>query len=305
MGRAIVVLSVLGAVSALLWQLVGPGFGVPQLDELDPHEHPPIELPAGLPLRATFAGLSNPVRGTAAPPSSGQSIHLSWVRIRGGELRAPWWTSGPPERLYPAAVALPDFSLSKTEVTVAMYRRCVEAGACPADTLTRATLHGEVAEDWSLNCNWRYSDREDQPMNCVDLTEARAFCSWVDGRLPSEAEWVWAAGASRGWLHPWGDEPPDCDHAVMYVPEHTWGCGGDGLQNPCSRAAGASPDGVCDLAGNVWERVEACGPDADQICAHGGSAGYPSPLTMLNAARILDDGTTRADDIGIRCARDG
>ncbi|RME49580.1 MAG: protein kinase, partial [Deltaproteobacteria bacterium] len=135
-----------------------------------------------------------------------------------------------------------DFYIDKTEVTVAQYQRCVDAGVCSSALLDQS--------DWGSDeaCNWGKPGREDHPINCVDWSQAKQYCQWVGGRLPTEREWEYAARGEGGWEYPWGDAEADCDHAVMHDGED--GCGAYSTMPVGSKPAGASPFGVLDMAGN-------------------------------------------------------
>jgi formylglycine-generating enzyme required for sulfatase activity len=86
----------------------------------------------------------------------------------------------------------------------------------------------------------------DHPAVEVSWYGAKAYADWVGGRLPSEAEWEYAARGSEGSVYPWGDDEPTCDLAQYS------GCSGD-IVPVGSFPDGASWCGVLDMAGNVWE----------------------------------------------------
>ena len=140
------------------------------------------------------------------------------------------------------------FEMMRTEVTVAQYKACVEAGhpGCVAATICD-----------SGSPNYDEAGSEDHPIVCVSWEMARAFSEWVGMRLPTESEWEYSArgpmaSADDYSVFPWGTDALDCDHAVYDQ------CGGD-EQDVCSRSpAGDSPFGLCDLSGNVWEWVQDC-----------------------------------------------
>ncbi len=131
------------------------------------------------------------------------------------------------------------FRIDRTEVIRVAYARCGSAGRC-----------AKVALDLSVD--------PDRPMTDVSWLEARASCAFSGGRLPREIEWEKAARGSDGRAFPWG-ATADCARA-------NWG-NFDG-EGPCaavnpghpvavgSYPQGASPLGVLDLAGNVWEWVD-------------------------------------------------
>jgi serine/threonine-protein kinase len=133
------------------------------------------------------------------------------------------------------------FWIYRTEVTNGMYRLCVESGTCepPASqaSQTRELYYGSPAYD-------------QYPVVHVDWHRAATYCQWVGGRLPTEAEWERAARGSDGRLFPWGDQIPQSD--VANVAESLVG----DTVAVGSFPGGASPYGVLDLSGNVYEWVE-------------------------------------------------
>jgi len=181
---------------------------------------------------------------------------IRWVRLEGGTFRMGS-TGGDSDEKPVHTVRVAAFEMAQTEVTVAQYRRCVKAGEC-------------TAPDNDGNCNWGKSGRDDHPVNCVDWKQANVFCAWVGARLPTEAEWEYAArSGGKDIKYPWGDEAADCGRAVMDPPGDVGnGCGKDSTWPVCSKPRGNSTQGLCDMAGNVWEWV------AD--CWHGSYQGAPS-----------------------------
>lgn len=138
---------------------------------------------------------------------------------------------------------LPGFFIDKTEVTVAAYGKCVDANLC------------RVPSTDNENCNWVKVGKENDPMDCVPLLWAAAYCESLGKRLPTEAEWEKAARGTDGRKYPWGNDMTACDKAVMRG-YGDFGCGTGGTMDVCSKSpAGDSPYGLCDMSGNVWEWV--------------------------------------------------
>lgn len=149
-------------------------------------------------------------------------------------------------------VKVEPFELSLTEVTVLQYARCVEGGACDVERVR--------TPDWgdAQQCNWERADRLDHPMNCVSWRQALDYARWVGGRLPSEAEWSYAAqgggdAPTDGLRYPWGQKSRGCGHAILHHRSRGDGCGAGGTAPVCSAPKGSSAQGLCDLVGNVWE----------------------------------------------------
>ena len=132
------------------------------------------------------------------------------------------------------------FSIDRTEVTRGDYGRCVAARRCPAPAA--------AADDpASLRL----------PMVDVTWANAQAFCRFAGGRLPTEAEWEKAARGPDGREYPWGDDV-SCERANWGNFDGEGPCAGRNPGHPVAVGLypdGASPYGVMDLGGNVWEWV--------------------------------------------------
>jgi formylglycine-generating enzyme required for sulfatase activity len=140
------------------------------------------------------------------------------------------------------------FWIDQTEVSRAMYAECVAAGACtetpPSD----------------------FSTDPDQPINRITWFQARDYCAWRGGRLPSEAEWEYAARGPDGLIFPWGDEfiGEAANHCDGNCGEADWSGGYNYVNEEnddgyaVTAPVGAYGDyaswvGTLNQAGNVWE----------------------------------------------------
>lgn len=148
------------------------------------------------------------------------------------------------------AVTLSAYKIGKYEVTVGEYQQCVVNGACN-NSNEDEPHYGTNTGDSS--CNLGATDKDNHPMQCVTWYGAKAYCEWIGGRLPTEAEWEKAARGTDGRKYPWGNETATCDYAVVY--EGGYGCGSGGTMPIGSKDAGKSPYDIYDMAGNVEEWV--------------------------------------------------
>ena len=151
-----------------------------------------------------------------------------------------------PDNLPRHTVTVPAFEITKTEITVAMYDACIDAGMCRS--------HYSRTDD--TRCAWTggpVEDRPNHPMTCLSWQRAREFCESEGGRLPTEAEFEYAArSGGQDKVYPWGNAPPTCTLASS----NPAGCAlafGDAV---CARPDGRTAQGLCDMAGNAWEWVE-------------------------------------------------
>ncbi len=127
------------------------------------------------------------------------------------------------------------------EVTNAKYVECVDAGACEEP-------NGD--NSYSRNDYFGNPKYDNYPVVLVSWEQASAYCSWRDKRLPTEAEWEKAARGTSYRLYPWGSSTPTCELANGYNI-----CSIGDTDEVGSYPEGASPYGVMDMSGNVWEWV--------------------------------------------------
>jgi formylglycine-generating enzyme required for sulfatase activity len=199
------------------------------------------------------------------------------------------------------------FGIDKHEVTAEQYRACVQAGACSAPST-------------GTNCSWGKADRGHHPINCVDWSQAQAYCAWAGKRLPTEAEWEKAARGTDERRYPWGWD-------TVRKNANTGAdscCAGDASDGYLSTApvggfaAGASRYGAMDMAGNVREWVADWygadyyrhSPDANPQGPAAGTARVvrggswldpPTAQECSNRAKYVPD--LRRHDLGFRCAK--
>jgi formylglycine-generating enzyme required for sulfatase activity len=203
-------------------------------------------------------------------------------------------------------VALDAFWIDKTEVTQGQYAQCVGAGYCDEP--------GCQEEGQATTA--------DLPVVCVTWDQAAAYCAWVGGRLPTEAEWEYAARGTTRRLYPWGDEFDGtrlnyCDvNCELGKRDETFDDGYARSAPVGSYPAGASWIGALDMAGNVWElvadwhgnyspdrQVNPRGPASGGRRVARGGSWHASPDHVRSALRTHVGATQAIDHAGFRCVR--
>jgi len=236
-------------------------------------------------------------------------IAIDWIEISGGD-----FTMGDDLGEYeeqPAhLVSVFTFEMTKAEITAGQYATCVTDGDCAEPYESGARY------------NWEKNGRQNYPINGVTWTDAFDFCQWAGGRLPSEAEWEYAArSGGQDVTYPWGEGAPDCDLAVTDMPGETEGCDTTMSWAVCSKPDGNTDDGLCDMTGNVWEWIQDhwhgnytdaptdgsawVDDDPGSRVIRGSSYQTEYDLHYLTTrARYSYSESGEAPDLGFRCARD-
>jgi formylglycine-generating enzyme required for sulfatase activity len=222
------------------------------------------------------------------------------------------------------------FTMDTFEVTVGRFRKFLEAypGSQPAagagahpkiagsgwdaswtDNLPvdRAALIASVACD-PFYATWTDAPaaNENKPINCLDWYTAFAFCAWDGGRLPTEAEWEYAASGGEDRVAPWEVPPmetePDISHAIfgcLYNPSAGLCTGVTNIADVGTVPLGASRWGQLDMAGNVWEWT------LDVLARYDTSARVDYASLAPGAYRVQRGGSYSYRAGGIRAAERG
>ena len=134
------------------------------------------------------------------------------------------------------------FKITKSPVTNWQFRKCVAVGACP-----KPEVQAETPNNWTLTYN-ESTDYDELPIAGVSAEQAKAYCAWVSGALPTFAQWQLATRGESMRHFPWGDSPSACDqyHTSPVTGQREASC--DPLQVKVGKhSAGASPSGVEDV----------------------------------------------------------
>jgi formylglycine-generating enzyme required for sulfatase activity len=215
-----------------------------------------------------------------------------WIRIPAGRFRMGAQSTDPALPNYDAEaeahesvsdwIELPAFDLARHPLSVGEFEEYVEA-ARPDPAL----LH---------RIEW-FEQRQYPSLPIVGLRqhEADAYCRWAGVRLPTELEWEFAARGEEHRKYPWGMAEPT--PALANFAD----CQLDTRTPVGSYPQGATPLGVQDMAGNVWEWTSSRYDDESWILRGGCWDTYA--ITLRGAFRFWVNEDDRDDSFGFRCAR--
>lgn len=211
-------------------------------------------------------------------------------------------------------VTLDAYWIDQTEVTNNMYALCVGTGRCTPPKNTGSFSRDEYYGHYAF---------ANYPVINVEWEQAMAYCEWAGRKLPSEAQWEYAARGPQGFTYPWGndfscrygnfDDEKKLDEDMV---EGGKNCDGQPETAPVgSYREGISPFGVLDMAGNVWEWVadwygvytsksviNPSGPKTGEFRVARGGSWNNSEGGLRSADRIREYPNTADYMLGFRCA---
>lgn len=195
------------------------------------------------------------------------------------------------------SVSLDSYWVQQTKVTNRMYDQCVKAGGC---TPPRQELGGPVFTN---------PEFASHPVVGVTWDQSLAYCTWMQGSLPTEAQWERAARGANGNAYPWGSSAPTCG-LLNFA-----NCYGR-TTNTNAYPDGKSPFGIFDMAGNVFEWVadwydanyysqspaeNPTGPESGKYRGVRGSSFESGEEQVASAIRRYNEQNDSGRDIGFRC----
>jgi formylglycine-generating enzyme required for sulfatase activity len=198
-----------------------------------------------VPIQATKTASGAPA-GTVKVPEADFLFKVSGIEIEGFndiglDVQYPWEDA--PRRFHEHPMHVTSFYIDKYPVTNAEFKKFLDSTHYhPKDDLN-------FLRDWkdgSYPAGW-----ENKPVTWVSQEDARAYASWAGKRLPHEWEWQYAAQGTDGRLYPWGNE---WDGGAVPVPDKSRAMRGPDPVD--AHPKGASPFGVMDMVGNVWQWTE-------------------------------------------------
>ena len=250
---------------------------------------PATEIPVGM-VRIPGGEFVFKVRGTEIEGSADNGVDVQY----------PWEDS--PRRFHEHTMHIKPFVIDKYPVTNAQFREFLDATHySPQDKIDflRDWKDGKYPQGW-----------ESRPVTWVSLEDARAYAKWAGKRLPHEWEWQMAAEGTDGRPYPWGNT-----YQLVNVPSPDQGRQMRGPDAVDAHPLGASPYGVMDMVGNVWQWTDEFRDEHTRTAiVRGGSYYQPQgsiwyfPQAYRNDEHskvlLMAPGYDRSGGVGFRCVRD-
>ncbi len=248
---------------------------------------------------------ANPPAGMVRIPAGEFDFQVAGIEIEGSneigvDVQYPWENS--PRRDHRTTMKMKSFYIDRHPVTNAEFKKFVDAAKYrPKDdhNFLRDWQDGAYPTGW-----------ENKPVTWVSLEDARAYATWAGKRLPHEWEWQYAAQGKDGRVYPWGN-----DWSAQAVPAPDKGHDLRAPDNVDAHPEGASPFGVMDLTGNVWQWTDeyldehtraAIVRGGSYYQAQGSRWYFPQAYRLREHGKLLlmAPGKDRAGTLGFRCVID-
>ena len=227
-------------------------------------------------------------------------IEVEGLNDVGVDVQYPWEDS--PRRFHVRPLHIDSFYIDKFPVTNAQFKRFIDA------------THYHPKDDMNFLRDWKGGNYpagwENRPVTWVSIEDARAYASWSGKRLPHEWEWQYAAQGTDRRPYPWGN---DWDASAVPVPDKSRSMRGPDPAD--AHPKGASPFGVMDMVGNVWQWTEELVDEHTRAgILRGGSYYQPQgaiwyfpeayKLNEHGKLLMMSPGMDRSGALGFRCVAD-
>ena len=255
-------------------------------------------------IRPTRPG-TGAAEGMVRIPASHFDFRVEGVEIEGGNLAGvdvqyPWETVA--SRYHREPIDIKSFYIDKYEVTNAEFKKFMDATKYhPPDdhNFLRDWHDGTYPEGWAS-----------KPVTWVSLEDARAYATWAGKRLPHEWEWQLAAEGTDGRSYPWGDKWDS-----KMVPTVNRSRSAAMPDDVTAHPQGASPFGVEDMVGNVWQWTDEYVDEHTRAAVLRGGSYYKPAGSLWYFPQAYDlhqhgkylmmaPGRDRAATVGFRCVQD-
>ncbi len=229
-----------------------------------------------------------------------EGIEIEGANEIGVDMQYPWENS--PRRFHEHPMQVTSFYIDKYPVTNREFKKFLDASHYhPKDDLNflRDWTNGMYPQGWA-----------NKPVTWVSLEDARHYAAWAEKRLPHEWEWQYASQGTDGRIYPWGNP---WDPGVVPAPDY--GRAMRGPDDVDAHPTGASPFGVMDMVGNVWQWTDEYVDDHTRAgVLRGGSYYQPQgskwyfPQAYRNDQHgkllLMAPSKDRSGALGFRCVKD-